>query len=806
MMRSLLAGAFRTRPQSIVPGARALTLGPCLRAMLVLFFALSVTACEETSRFSFVGPEIFGEPEAGTAIVFDEVVLGRTTAEPRIVRIGNRGQADLIVTDLRLQGEGAEQFRLLGRPSALAPGQFGEIFIEFEPTAPVEHNATLVVRSNDAERGEVSWPLVGPAREPCSISAGPDFQNFQVGEIREVTIQAAASYKCVITGIQTDRNLFEILNEPEAPFEIAAGEQLTLQVQHINASVQPGGTPTREMLIRELEGTEAVVILAGEPPVQGCLSASPSRILFPRVERGATSTQFARVRNTCAEPASLTSLAMSDGFNFYSVDDSAYPLTVQPLQTVDIPVTYTAFSPLGDLGLLTINTNDATSPRFRIELYGEADIPQAQIFPRDIDFGTVVFRNPQGADSRSECSSNAKEVRIYSVGAATLRIASIELDQSSDAFFQVTSVLLDGEPIFDLTRQIAVPPDSVVQISVQFAPTRIDPSVHNASLRVVHDGEEGTSVINLQGGGVPDGEVNDVFEQLEGPTVDILWVIDDSCSMYDEQARLTSNLSQFVGYADSQNADYQMAVTVTDSRSSNAGKFRRCWPHPQILSGDYADPTTRAEAFECTFLVGTGNISFYESGLGGAMRALERATSNTLDPATNVNAGFVRDNAKLAIVTVSDEDDQSAESDRVLEDYFLSIKGFNRPDQVAVHSIAGPVANQCAQGPRFAQPGYRYFRMTQQTGGRFFDICETDWQPLLNGLGLDVFTPLDEWNLTQAADPGTLAVAIDGVTILPDPVNGYTYSLASNSIRFNGTSLPTPGAQITVDYRGLCRP
>ncbi|MEM7676870.1 MAG: hypothetical protein AAF449_12775, partial [Myxococcota bacterium] len=219
-----------------------------------------------------------------------------------------------------------------------------------------------------------------------------------------------------------------------------------------------------------------------------------------------------------------------------------------------------------------------------------------------------------------------------------------------------------------------------------------------------------------------------------------------------------------------------------------------------------ADLETREEAFECTFNEGTNNVSFFESGLGAAMRALERATDPTLDPATNVNAGFVRPDAKLAVVAVSDEEDQSAESEQVLRDFFFSIKGFDRPDLVQVHAIAGPVQNVCAQGARFAEPGYRYARMAQATGGQFFDICETDWQPLLTNLGLDVFTPLDEWNLTQAADPSTLRVTVDGVAIQPDPFNGYVYAAQSNSIRFVGSAVPPPGAQITADYAGLCRP
>ena len=783
---------------SRIDGAQALII-------LTLGFTL-LSGCEGEGTLTLVRPEIFGEPAAGTTVVFDQVVLGRTEVDPQIVRVGNRGDAPLSINEVRIDGAGAAGFQVLAKPTTLAPGQQGEIYVRFAPTEPLEYSGTLVVSSNDVDRAEIAWPLAGPARNPCSIAATPAFQNFLLGEIRQVVIQASFDHKCVITGLETDRSLFTILDEPVLPVEIPAGESLALNIQHTALSIQPGGTPTRELFIRELEGTEDVVILAGVPPVESCLSVAPGAIRFPRTERGRTSSRSVLVRNSCSETAAVTSVAMTDGFFFFFVDPAPYPVVLQPQQTIEIPVTYEAFSSIGDRGLLSINTNDATNPQFRIELYGEADVPRAEVFPKDIDFGTVVYKNPQGASSRSECSSAAREVRVYSSGASSLRVSSIELDSFSDPFFQVTSVLVNGQPVFDLNQTIEIPPSGLMQISIQFAPTRTDPPVHNGLLRIIHDGLNGSSQVVLRGTGVPEGVVNDVFQQLDGPTVDILWVIDDSCSMYDEQARLVSNLSPFTAYADSQAADYQMAVTITDSRSSQAGTFRRCWPHPPILRGDYSDAATRQEAFECTFLVGTDNISFSESGLGAAMRALERATSTTLDPATNPNAGFVRPDAKLAIVTVSDEDDQSAESHEVLRDFYYSVKGFNRRDRVSVFSIAGPTTNPCAQGPRFAEPGYRYLRMTQDTGGRFFDICETDWQPLLNNLGLDVFTPLDEWDLSQAADPGSLQVAVDGVSIPSDPVDGYTYILASNSLRFNGASLPAPGAQITATYTGLCRP
>ncbi|CAN0582146.1 unnamed protein product, partial [Laminaria digitata] len=217
---------------------------------------------------------------------------------------------------------------------------------------------------------------------------------------------------------------------------------------------------------------------------------------------------------------------------------------------------------------------------FQIDLFGEAAVPQVQTFPSSLDFGTVVFKNPAGPTNRSECASRTRVVQVYSTGDADLIVQEPTILGTGDSDYVISGVLIDGQPVLDYTQPMTLSPNSEMRISIIFYPTRSDPTDHRATLQINHNAGDGLSEVLLLGKGVPDGQVTDVFEQLEGPKVDILWVIDDSCSMYDEQARLITNLSQFVGYADSQNADYQMAVTTTDSRSRNSGKFERCFPHP----------------------------------------------------------------------------------------------------------------------------------------------------------------------------------------------------------------------------------
>jgi hypothetical protein len=780
-----------------------MTKSSLLRSTLAASILVSA-ACGGDDGLVRVRPRIVTEPPAGTELVFGEVVLGRSETDPVIVVVGNVGEGPLELEAVRIEGAAASHFRISSHPRALAPGQRGEVFVRFEPTAFGDHSATLIIESNDTATPEVRFPIRGPAREACRISMGPPHQSFLLGEIRTVTVTAESSFECKIVRIFTDRNLFDVVDEPELPVVIPPGGSLALDVQHVNVSHAPG-IPVRELRVKESEGSEIAVTFEGEPPVYGCLSVFPPRLLFPTTDLGMRPSQRVTVSNACTKDAFVSSAVVSNGYYFFTVEGT-YPQVVPPLGEIDVVVSYQPFSPVGDIGKLNINTNDGQNPRFVIDLYGEAAVPSISTFPNQLDFGSVVFKNPQGVELRSECASRTQYVQIYSTGDADLVVDRLEIEGGGDDLFLVTSVTVNGTPVPSFDQPVVVPTDQEMRVFVQFYPTRFDPPGHRGKLLIHHNASPDPHEVVLVGNGVMDGGTTDTFQQLAGPKLDILWVIDNSCSMYDEQARLIDNLSQFVGYADSQNADYQMAVIDTDSRSRNAGKLRRCFPHPSVIGSDYADTETREEAFECIFDIGTTG-SGIEAGLGAAMRALERAVDpNNSDPANNPNAALIRDDAKLVIVVLSDEEDQSLEPQYVIRDFYFSVKGSHRPDRVSVHAIAGPTQEECQTGPRGSSPGYRYEWMTQQTGGIFFNICLEDWQPVLTDLGLSVFTPTDEWDLSQAADPSSLVVTVDGALVARSTTDGYAYNPNGNSIKFYGTALPQPGAEIVATYNGLCRP
>ena len=764
------------------------------------------TGCEDSGVLVSLQPEIEVIPPPGTELVFDEVVFGvREDPAPNILTVLSRGSGPLELRAVDLEGEGADQLRVSSFPDRIAVGADGEIFLRFEPTVTGTATAELVLRTNDLDESELRWPVRGSARDPCRLELSPPHQLFTLNEVREVTVTAASSRDCLVTDALVDESLFRFV-DLELPFLVPAGRSAAIRVRHEGFALQ-AGRPVRRMIVKEAEGSEAAVSLEAVEPLFGCLEIFPrDRLEFGTIPSDGSSVRTVTVVNSgCARPARVVSADVVQGQGQFRVENDL-PISLRPGEQVRLQVRYQdpLFpDPIGDGGRLVLLTNDAALPSVTLFLKGFLDPPNLEVFPREVDFGTVAYRNPREPQQRSECSSGTEVVQLYSTGNSPVTLSDVYVDPARDPLFQIASVTLNGQPI-DFTQPFRIPRDQEVRTELVFSPTRTLPAEHESVLVFEHDGPGRRTEVLLRGRGAPDGPVEEVFRQLPGPKADLLWVIDDSCSMFDEQARLISNLSRFVAIADQTNADYQMGVVDTDGASSSAGRLKRCFPAPALVGTGYGTPEERQAAFECMFDVGLQGGPD-EQGLGAAKRALERALYDTSD--ANPNQGLVREDASLSVVVVTDEDDSTELASRVVEQFFLSVKGFDNPEQFRFHSIIYPTtSDEDCEESFFGTPGFRYADMSRRTGGLIFNICRDDWRPILDNLGIDTFIPKTRWSLSQTADPATMTVVVDGVPVPRDSTNGWSFDLTSNRVQFNGDGVPPAGAEVRVRYQGLCRP
>jgi hypothetical protein len=163
------------------------------------------------------------------------------------------------------------------------------------------------------------------------------------------------------------------------------------------------------------------------------------------------------------------------------------------------------------------------------------------------------------------------------------------------------------------------------------------------------------------------------LEPFKRQPIDVLFVIDDSCSMENDQAALASNFEAFFGSFRRNQVDFRIAAVTTDmADSTRQGRF---------VGPVLSDKTGKAdEAF--SKLVNVGSQGSAQERAFAAARA---ALSEPLLSSNNRN--FLRPNADLALVFLGDEDDQSPFP---LSDFEAFLRGIKTGDQrLSVISIVG---------------------------------------------------------------------------------------------------------------------
>jgi hypothetical protein len=155
--------------------------------------------------------------------------------------------------------------------------------------------------------------------------------------------------------------------------------------------------------------------------------------------------------------------------------------------------------------------------------------------------------------------------------------------------------------------------------------------------------------------------------------IDVLFVIDDSCSMEDDQAELANNFEAFFGSFRSNQVDFRIAAVTSDMEDEmRSGRFFK-----PVLS----DKTPNVDAAFRELV----NVGANGSAIERALAATRAALSEPLISTTN--RGFLRPEADLALVFLGDEDDQS---NFPVSEFESFVRGLKTGDQrVSVTSIVG---------------------------------------------------------------------------------------------------------------------
>lgn len=315
-----------------------------------------------------------------------------------------------------------------------------------------------------------------------------------------------------------------------------------------------------------------------------------------------------------------------------------------------------------------------------------------------------------------------------------------------------------------------------------------------------------------------EGHRREVFTQVEPAPVDVLWVVDTSCSMADEQEKLAEHFPAFIDFFVTSGLEFKMAVTDTDVNEvdTDEGLDGHFSGDPAILTPETPDLEA---AFVEAALMGITPHHDDERGLHAAWTSLE-----TLAQPGGWHATFLREDANLSVIVLSDEPDYStlgeADSGTFIDDAEFASWIENKkgdPGRAALSGIVGigdggiddPAGCNLPDNPQDGQGwgqgalrGDGYLEAIGATGGLAASICDEDWVELLARLGLLVAGLEDSFVLRDVPEIGSLSVEVEGAL-----GSGWEYDPASNAVRFTESrTIPRPGMAVEVTYRVVDAP
>jgi hypothetical protein len=827
--------------------------------------AFTVEGCE-------LGPKIVVTPGQ---VDFAYVVPGETKTIS--LTIANDGNDDLVVTDISVAQGADPELHVDPTPASSTPSgpwliKKGESRegVNVSWKALTAHDITIPfdgirILSNDANAGAVTVPVYGTLDAPDIALVPGDLVDFGVvaqlvATDRTLTIRNDGHGELTVTKIEIDKSKdtldeFEIVADAAFPPTTGGGPGTVagfatkgVTLRFTNKGPDTGMVIVPLMVTSNSPGEENLSVdlkaaRAGKATCDPILI--PGTVNFGNVALGNSKNLSVNVRNkgtgyctfanariddctagmfggaTCAAAFKGT---LSKAFTIVSLPPGT-PKGIGPGMDATITIKYeppeisTLFGKItnfyGLLGVKVLDSNvSGTPPEIVIpsaatpphNVLGTAGVPQVSVLPAEVKFGLVTIG----------CWSKTYQVCLYSTGNAPVTVSDISLSGCSPEF-----KIKDVPPLpMDVNAGVKK------CFGVAYAPQ--DPGSDACKVTVLSNGKNAPQLdVMLTGEGTYESDQTDKFIQASGQSVDVLFIIDDSGSMCDDQERLVDAYPQFISHASLGN-DYHIGViSVNVVKEEVIGKLNRGDPkkQPRYIT---PNPNSSDQFADLAYLDCNGGSDEQESGLQAAQVALTAPlVTDTLkicnsdsdcvndpalcgDPKTcpyycfegtcgGWNKGFLRDDAQLEMVVLSDEEDQSPSALAFYEDFFKNIKGYYNVGMMHFHAIVWHFG--ACESESSETDGKRYAQLADHTGGVNWNICG-DFEVVMDQIGLKAFQPKVQFFLSRLADPPTVTVKVNGTQC----ASGWKYDTNSNSVIFDteGSCMPQPGQEIEVHYKTLC--
>jgi hypothetical protein len=295
----------------------------------------------------------------------------------------------------------------------------------------------------------------------------------------------------------------------------------------------------------------------------------------------------------------------------------------------------------------------------------------------------------------------------------------------------------------------------------------------------------------------------EVFKTAAVQAIDILWVVDNSGSMYDSQNSVANAGQAMIDLLQNSTLDWRIAGSTSAYYTSKSGP-------------DRLRPFTKDLATIRSWFVAGGSDPFGTSG-SATEELLESAKQSTqaMLPAQAGSTTKLRPGATLVIILLGDADDQSGTNAAAYTTFFSNYD--NQGAKAQVHAIACPMGEQCNWQEDTITVG-KINSVVASLNGVFGDVRAGNTaggsytatiQAILNATmaGVSPYAtqkPPIASTLKVALDPTSLAAGstCNAADLPRDRTDGFDFDGLTQRILFFGSCRPTaPNKQGAVSYR-----
>ena len=487
------------------------------------------------------------------------------------------------------------------------------------------------------------------------------------------------------------------------------------------------------------------------------ITVEPTEINFGALNAESESdTQIITIGNVGVDTLALSDITLNaDGavYNLTALSDSDGEL--EPGEVATFSVIYNPNTYSSDVGTIQIDSNDPDEWRVEVPITGTGDAPVVWIDPDYYDFGTTLV----GCEE-------AQEIYIWNLGNVDLIVDRIDYFITYPADLGINDYESINGPL-----PWTIGPGTYAMVEVFHSP--MDLEIDYGDIEVYSNDPYTPIATSEQTAiGSYDSVYEETFEQNEINEVDILFVVDNSGSMRTNQTNLTNNIESFMNVFILSGIDYHIGFITTDSAISVGG----------VIDDTAIDPVGDVQGI----IDGIGTRgSAHEKGIHYAYEALQ--TGSDFGP----GSAFWRNDAKLIVIFVSDEDDHSTTTPTTFYTYITALKG--GADYVTAHAVAGDYPGGCSTNGG-AEEAHLYHTVVSYLHGTFLSICADDWGTPLETLANESILKTS-FTLTKQAVEETIHIEVDGVISTE-----WTYDSTANAVSFNEGNIPVAGSDIYISY------